>query len=139
MNRELIKNASYLYVEDVASNRSVMQVLIEKVIGARSLTIFEDSANFMEQVRSLPSRPDLFILDIHVQPYDGFEMLNMLRADPDYRHVKVIAITASVMNEEIERLRSSGFNGAIGKPVNMSAFPGLIARVLEGESVWSIA
>ena len=138
MNKELIKNASYLYVEDTASNRAVMQVLIMKVIGGRNLTMFEDSSNFMERVKNLPACPDLFILDIHVQPHDGFEMLRMLRADPDYRHAKVIAITASVTSEEVERLRSSGFDGAIGKPVNMSAFPGLIARILAGESLWSI-
>ncbi|MBI3161325.1 MAG: response regulator [Chloroflexi bacterium] len=139
MNTVSVKEAFFLYVEDDASNRTVMNLIMEKAMGARNLVIFEDSANFMERVRALPKCPDAFLLDIHVHPYNGFEMLKQLRTDPEYRHVKVIGLTASVTNEEVEELRDAGFDGAIGKPLNISTFPDLMARILKGETIWFVS
>ena len=139
METKTIQQASFLYVEDDASNRQVMQLLMQKVMRAQALTIFEDSVDFMSRVKALSPCPDVALLDIHVRPHNGFEMLAMLRADPQYRHITVIALTASVTNEEVEQLRSSGFDGAIGKPLRASTFPGLLERVLKGESVWYVS
>ena len=83
--------------------------------------------------------PDVFMLDIQIKPYDGFELLSMLRSDPKFNKSKVIAITASVTNEEISLLKSGGFDGAIAKPLNIEVFPDLIARIINGEQVWYIA
>ena len=63
----------------------------------------------------------------------------MLRADPNYSGAIVIALTASVMNEEIELLQQSGFDGAIGKPIDVDVFPDLIQRILDGEKVWHVS
>jgi CheY-like chemotaxis protein len=65
-------------------------------------------------------------------------MLQMIREDTVYCDTKVVALTASVMNEEVERLRTSGFDGAIGKPISLSAFPIVIERILKGESIWQV-
>ena len=127
-----------LCVEDDASNRLVMKLLVEKTLHARYYTIFEDSADFIPRVRNLPVRPDIILLDIHVAPVDGFQMLQMIREDALYRDTKVVALTASVMNEEVERLRTSGFDGAIGKPISLSSFPIVIERILKGESIWQV-
>ena len=73
-----------------------------------------------------------------MKPYDGFELLNMLRRDPELEDSKVVALTASVMSEEVARLKESGFDGAIAKPLNIEAFPDFIAKIINGESVWYI-
>ena len=86
----------------------------------------------------MPATPDIILLDIHVAPLDGFQMLKMIREDTVYCDTKVVALTASVMNEEVERLRASGFDGAIGKPISLSAFPIVIERILKGESIWQV-
>jgi CheY-like chemotaxis protein len=127
-----------LCVEDDASNRLVMKLLVEKTLHARYYEIFEDSADFIPRVRELPVPPDIILLDIHVAPFNGFQMLQMLREDAVYRETKVVALTASVMNEEVERLRLSGFDGAIGKPISLSSFPIVIERILKGESIWQV-
>jgi len=138
MNIEDSKQYSILYVEDNETNRSVMQLIIEKTMGMQSLTIFEDSSKFMERVKALPESPDVILLDIHVHPLDGFEMLNLLRADPVYNEAKIIAITASVTNEEIDELQSAGFDGGIGKPLRVQTFPDLLTQILNGETVWHV-
>ena len=129
----------FLYVEDDASNRKVMQLIMQKAMYVNDLALFENSNDFMARVKALPQSPQIALLDIHVRPHDGFSMLGMLRADPDYQNTKIIALTASVTNEEVEQLRTSGFDGAIGKPLRVSTFPGLMARILNGEKVWHIA
>ena len=127
-----------LCVEDDASNRLVMKLLVEKTLHARYYAIFEDSADFIPKIRTLPSPPDIILLDIHVAPFNGFQMLQMIREDTVYCNTKVVALTASVMNEEVERLRTSGFDGAIGKPISLSSFPIVIERILKGESIWQV-
>ena len=127
-----------LCVEDDSSNRLVMKLLVEKTLSVKHYAIFEDSADFLSRVRNLPLRPDIILLDIHVSPYNGFQMLQMIRGDSVYFDTKVVALTASVMNEEVERLRKSGFDGAIGKPIALSSFPVVIERILNGESIWQL-
>ena len=139
MNTDPVKDTFFLYVEDDASNRMVMTLIMEKAMGTQNLVIFEDSADFMARVRALPKRPEAFLLDIHVRPHNGFDMLKMLRADPEYSHAKVIALTASVTNEEVEQLRDAGFDSAIGKPLSISTFPDLLIRILKGETIWFVS
>jgi CheY-like chemotaxis protein len=127
-----------LCVEDDPSNRLVMKLLVEKTLNPKYYAIFEDSTDFLPRVRNLPARPDIILLDIHVAPFNGFQMLQMIRKDPVYFDTKVVALTASVMNEEVERLRKSGFDGAIGKPITLSTFPIVVERILNGESLWQV-
>src|SRR6185503_2224831 len=131
-------NNFLLYVEDDSSNRLVMKLLMDKILHTKNYMIFEDSANFMSRVRNLPARPTIFMLDIHIAPLNGFQLLHLLRQDSGYYDSKIIALTASVMNEEVKRLRESGFDGAISKPITLSTFPKVIDSILNGESVWQI-
>jgi len=139
METKAFQQTYFLYVEDDASNRKVMQLIMQKAMKVNDLAIFENSSDFMARVRALPRPPQVALLDIHVRPYDGFAMLEMLRADPDYQNTKAIALTASVTNEEVEKLHTSGFDGAISKPLRVSTFPDLLARILNGEKIWHIA
>ncbi|MEO8609549.1 MAG: response regulator [Chloroflexota bacterium] len=134
----MFDNYAYLYVEDDPLSREIMQMIMSNAMDVRNLTVFDNSADFIERLRRLPRIPDVILLDIHVAPYDGFKILSLIQADPDYREAKVIAVTASVMNEEVAKLRTSGFDGAIAKPLSVQSFPDLLSRVLTGEAVWHI-
>jgi CheY-like chemotaxis protein len=134
----MLDKVAFLYVEDDPLSRDVMEMLMEYVVGPKNLVMFEDSTDFMARLKQLTPRPDVILLDIYVQPEDGFAMLEALRHDPDFQHVKVIALTASVMEDEIERLRRHGFDGVIGKPLDSTTFPDLLERIIKGEAVWRI-
>lgn len=126
-----------LYVEDEPRSRRVME-MITSDMGLSHVTIFEDSTDFMARVRALSPRPDVIFLDIHLKPYSGFEMLQMLRESEDFNNVPVVAMTASVMNEEIGQLRTAGFDGCIAKPIDMDTFPDTLNRIMQGETIWRI-
>ena len=138
MMTHLVREASYLYAEDDPYSRELMKMIAENILGNPEITIFENTVNFMQQLKLLPRRPDVIMLDIHMKPFNGFEVLKMLRADEDYRSTKVVALTASVMNEEIAALKKSGFDGAIGKPFDVARFDSLLEKILNGQPVWQI-
>ena len=130
---------TYLYVEDDPPSRLAMQAIFERVLRVDTLTVFEDSTDFLPRVNSLTAKPDLFLLDIQMDPHDGFTMLNMLRGSHTYADATVVALTASVMNEEIDRLKAAGFNSVISKPLIVSEFPRLIENILKGDEIWHVA
>jgi two-component system, sensor histidine kinase len=127
-----------LYVEDEAKSRRVMQMLLVNSMKLEHVSIFEDSSDFMARVDALTPRPDVIFLDIHVAPYNGFQMLEMLRKSGRYNDTIIFALTASVMNEEVTQLRESGFDGCLSKPIDIDIFPELLSLILKGEELWHI-
>jgi CheY-like chemotaxis protein len=132
------KDLSILYVEDDAMSRMVMEMLLKGRMQLEHVTIFEDSSDFMNKAAAIVPPPDVIFLDIHMQPLDGFEMLALLRASTTFDVTPIVAMTASVMNEEVVKLQTSGFDGCIAKPIDKNSFPQLLDRILQGEKVWSI-
>ena len=129
---------SYLYVEDDPLSLEVMQTLLEEIVEVGNLVLFDSSENFIERLEALSRLPDFVLLDIHIAPHDGYELLRMLRADDRFAACQVIAVTASVMSEEVAQLKRHGFDGALSKPLDMITFPDLIQRLESGEKVWQV-
>ncbi len=115
-----------------------MELCLKMRLKLSQYTIFNDSADFMSHAQALDPRPDVIFLDIHMKPYSGFEMLAMLREDEQFKTVPIVALTASVMNEEVHLLKTSGFDGCLAKPLDMDAFPDQFNRILNGERIWRI-
>ncbi len=129
---------SVLYVEDDARSARIMRTLLVNSMGLRHVAIFEDSADFITRAEALVPAPDVIFLDIHVTPLNGFEMLALLRQHPSFAHLPIIALTASVMNEEIDQLRTAGFNGCFAKPLDMDHFPEQLELVMNGHVFWNV-
>lgn len=127
-----------VYFEDDDLSRDVMHACLTRGLGYRNVTIFEDSTDFENKLERLLSKPDVIFLDIHMEPVDGFTMLKIIRQSRTYRSTKVIALTASVMNEEVKMLKEAGFDGVIAKPLDYDVFPTVLQRILSGEQVWVI-
>ena len=127
-----------VYIEDDPGSRKVMRFLVSRIEASIQLDIFEDSQDFLARVEALDPEPDAFFLDIHVSPHNGFNLLEMLRSDERYAQKTVIALTASVMNEEINKLKEAGFDGVLAKPLNFHTFPDTLDRILAGEKIWIV-
>lgn len=127
-----------LYVEDDANSRAVLSMIARIQPDFMALTLFEDSADFAARLAALSPQPDLILLDIHVEPHDGFVMLRQIRALPAFDTTPVVALTASVMNDEVQVLQDAGFSGVVSKPLNLEMFPALIQRIIDGEVVWYV-
>ncbi|MCI0711492.1 MAG: response regulator [Chloroflexi bacterium] len=129
----------FVYVDDDLTSREVMELLLTHRMGLTQCRMYDDSAAFAEEINSTVLAPDVIFMDIHMHPYNGFDMLEMLRNNEVFADTMIIAVTASVMNEEVERLREAGFDGAIGKPIDPDDFPSLVQRILNKEQVWHVS
>ena len=75
-------------------------------------------------------RPALILMDIQLPGIDGITALGRLRADPVTRPIPVIAVTASVMTEDRQKIMAAGFDGYQGKPISVKELLATIQQVL---------
>ena len=127
-----------LYIEDDTLSREIMSMIFKYDLAVPHCTIFSDSTDFEGRLKALSPPPNMILMDIHVKPLSGFEMLQVVRRLDQFRDARVVAVTASVMNEEVQRLKDAGFNGAIAKPIDQDRFPDTFRRIVAGEDVWRI-
>jgi CheY-like chemotaxis protein len=66
--------------------------------------------------------PSFVLLDLSMPNMDGWEMLRHIRADPQFDHLIVIAVTAHAMVGDEERTLEAGFDGYISKPFRLVDF-----------------
>jgi two-component system cell cycle response regulator DivK len=76
------------------------------------------------------ARPDLVLMDIQLPDFDGLNALALLRADPQTKNIPVVAVSASVMPEDQQRVSASGFEAFITKPINMKHFIETVERFI---------
>ena len=77
-------------------------------------------------------KPDLILMDIQLPGISGIEALKALRADPKTASIPVIAVTASVMQQDRTLITEAGFDGYIGKPINIKEFLEAVNHALKG-------
>jgi CheY-like chemotaxis protein len=138
-DHSIMLNPKILIIEDDPINRKVLSILLNKKLGYNQIEEWSNSANFLTKLKNLSPPPDLIIMDIMIAPIDGFDMIAQMRADSTFDHIKVIAHTASVMREQVNRIQESGFHGLISKPIMRDHFPQLINRILQGEAIWYVS
>ncbi len=75
--------------------------------------------------------PALVLMDIQLPGISGIEALHRLRADPVTRAIPVLAITASVMAQDRERIMAAGFDGFQGKPISVKELLETVRQILD--------
>lgn len=128
------QDATVLVVEDNLNNFLLTARLLA-YLGVQRCEWKASGWQVLEFAETLP-RVDLILMDLFLPERDGYEVLQMLRADPHFKDVLIVAVTADASQENVERARQAGFNGFIGKPLDPDRFPDQIRRVLLGEPVW---
>jgi CheY-like chemotaxis protein len=78
-------------------------------------------------------RPDLVLLDVRMPSMTGTEAMRVLRRDPRFRDVPIVALTALAMEDERIEALAAGFDAVIPKPCLPDDLLAAIARLL-GES-----
>ncbi len=75
-------------------------------------------------------KPDLILMDIMMPGMDGFDVHRMLRADPDTKHIPVIACTAFRDPDIDQRIRAERFDGFVEKPLKLDSLLDLMRQQL---------
>ncbi len=76
-------------------------------------------------------RPDLVLMDIQLPDIDGIEALRRIREVKELDAMPVIAVSASVMPDDKQKIVASGFDAFVTKPINLKHFLETVKRFLE--------
>jgi two-component system, cell cycle response regulator DivK len=130
------KETTVLVVEDNVSNF----VLIARMLAYMGIHCEWKTSGYevVEYADTLP-RVDLVLMDIRLPYEDGYGALKKVRNSSSLKNTLVVAVTAEANLEQINKARSAGFDGFLGKPLDPDAFPEQIRRILAGEPVWEIS
>ncbi|WP_378739909.1 response regulator [Nocardia brasiliensis] len=74
-------------------------------------------------------RPDLILLDLNLPKYDGRQILERIKADPDLTHIPVVVLTTSAAEEDILRSYKLHANAYVTKPVDLDQFVTAIKHI----------
>jgi two-component system cell cycle response regulator DivK len=116
-----------LIVEDNEKNRKLMRDILQfKGYQTVEAETSEEGIRIAQE-----SRPAVILMDLQLPGMNGIEALTRLRADPGTRAISVIAVTASAMTHDRERILAAGFDGYQTKPIGVKEFLETVRQVLD--------
>ena len=122
MSNELI-----LIIEDNEVNR----VLVRDMLRFKGYQTIE-AQTAEEGIRvARDKKPALILMDFHLPKMNGIEAFKALRADAATSAIPVIAVTASAMPEDRQKILAAGFDGMQTKPIHVVEFLGAIEQALK--------
>jgi len=115
-----------LIVEDNDKNMK----LARDVLQAKGYATLE-AVNGLDGVAlALAHHPDLILMDIQLPDINGYEATTRIRADAGCAAIPVVAFTASVTATDRQRITDAGFNGFLGKPIELKSFLATVRQQL---------
>lgn len=110
------KESLVLVVEDNQYNLDLVKTLLE----ARNIKVEEalNGKEALDKLKQNTSKPDLILMDMKTPVMDGYETTKIIKANDQWENIPVIALTATIMKEDREKITQCGCDGFLPKPVN---------------------
>jgi len=123
-----------LLVEDVEINREIVQTLLEP-----TQIKIDCAVNGLEAVQSVEASPgkyDMIFMDMQMPEMDGLTATQHIRAldMAGAKEVPIIAMTANVFKDDVEKCLEAGMNDHIGKPINVDDMLKKLTKYLQPKS-----
>jgi CheY-like chemotaxis protein len=120
-------NELILIVEDNEKNRKLVRdVLTFKGYRLAEAETGEDGVRLARELR-----PDLILMDIQLPGINGITALGQIRQDASISRTPVIAVTASAMTHDRQKIMAAGFDGYQSKPINVKDFLAAVREMLD--------
>jgi CheY-like chemotaxis protein len=137
-----------LLAEDVDINREIVETLVEPT--KLKVDCAENGVQAVAMFSKSPDEYDLILMDVQMPDMDGYEATRKIREFEDNltgssaaglpegetqmsprKRIPIIAMTANVFNEDVERCLAAGMNGHVGKPLDIDEFFNMLRRYLK--------
>ena len=120
-------NELILIVEDNEKNRKLVRDVLQfKGYQTLEAETGEDGVRLARE-----RRPALVLMDIQLPGINGITALGQLRSDPATRAIPVIAVTASAMTHDRQKITAAGFDGYQTKPIRVMEFLAAVRAMLD--------
>ncbi|MDR0998833.1 MAG: response regulator [Treponema sp.] len=120
-----------LIAEDIEINREIVITLLEPL--GLEISCAENGIEALDMFKADPGRYDLIFMDVHMPEMDGYEATRRIRefeaslalgfsgdgTGPSPKRIPIIAMTANVFAEDIDRCLAAGMDGHVGKPLDL--------------------
>lgn len=118
-----------LVVEDNDLNRK----LFCDVLRAGGFEVEPVAEGRLALARAQNFRPDLVVMDIQLQDVSGIDLITSMKQDEALRAAPVLAVTAYAGKGDEQRIRDSGAEGYLSKPVSIGPFMAAVRRLIAGD------
>src|ERR1700710_2411088 len=125
-----------LLVEDDAGDEMITREAFQQNKIANTLHVARDGAAGLDSPyrrgghHGAPG-PDLILLDLNLPKYDGRQILEILKTDPDLHHIPIVVLTTSSAQEDILRSYKLHANAYITKPVDFDQYLTAVRQIDE--------
>ncbi|MCP4151917.1 MAG: response regulator, partial [bacterium] len=108
------EKATILEVDDMDLNRWLIAQYLEE----QNFEIIEAENGQQAVALAKEHRPDLILMDLKMPVMNGYEATRTIKTDDRLKHIPVVAVTASVLLEELLEIKKAGSNSYLKKPIN---------------------
>jgi two-component system cell cycle response regulator DivK len=116
-----------LYIEDNEDNIFMLKNRLTRA--GHTVVVATDGAQGVAM--ALSERPDMILMDLSLPVLDGWQATRQIKADPDTKHIPVIALTANAMAGDREKALAAGCDDYDTKPVELPRLLGKIKQLAE--------
>jgi CheY-like chemotaxis protein len=122
-----------LLVEDVEINREIVKTLLEPTY--IEIDYAENGVEAVQKFSSQPDKYDIIFMDVQMPEMDGYEATRRIRAlnIPQAQNIIIIAMTANVFREDIEKCLEAGMDDHLGKPLNLNELLDMLRKYMPME------
>jgi CheY-like chemotaxis protein len=133
---EQVESIEVLLVEDDPGDVVLIQEAFEDNKVRNRLHCVSDGVDALRFLRRQDEfadapRPDLILLDLNLPKYDGRQVLEQIKNDPELAMIPVVVLTTSAAEEDILRSYKLHANAYVTKPVDFAQFTAAIRQIDE--------
>jgi len=119
-----------MIAEDMRINMMLVESILKDMLPNVEVIKASDGQKAVMMVRE--KAPDMILMDIQMPVMNGLEACKAIRAFNT--HIPIIALTAGVVKEEIDKCYAAGMNGFLAKPIDNSELYKTLKEHLENSS-----
>jgi CheY-like chemotaxis protein len=120
---------SILIVDDDPVIRNLLKQILEEFqeSGVRILTA-DNGETAIEIIKR--EKPDIIFLDVMMPKMNGFEVCDMVKRDPEIKHISIIMLTAKGQEIDKQKAKELGADCYITKPFNINEIMKKVTDIL---------
>jgi two-component system cell cycle response regulator DivK len=116
-----------LLIEDTEDNRQI----IRDLMAGTDYELIEAADGAAGVAMAVKHRPDLILMDIQLPVMDGHEAARRIKADPQLKHIPIIAVTSYALSGDEAKAFAAGCNAYIAKPFSPRQLLAMVRELID--------